>query len=352
MDRVIRVLVVDDSAYVRKVIKQMLTRSPFLDVVGAAGTAEEALEMVERLKPDVVTLDLIMPGIGGIGFLRKQMERQPIPVVVVSISSESSRPVIEALDLGAVDFVQKPSALATEKVFEMSEELISKVKVASTIPMHRVAPVATSAGGAGKRSLGIPRLAVNVIVIGISTGGPQGLKQVIPGLPKDFPIPVVIVLHMPAGYTEMYAQSLAQLSKLRVAEAQDNEELRPGVLIAQAGRHTVLRKAGESVMTHLDSRPFDTLHRPSADVLFRSATEVFKDRVLGVVMTGMGEDGKDGAAWIKANGGIVFAEAEETCVVYGMPRAVVEAKLADRVIPLNEMAEAFLEVAYGENHGR
>jgi two-component system chemotaxis response regulator CheB len=352
MDRVIRVLVVDDSAYIRKVIKQMLTRSPFIEVVGAARDAEEARELVESLNPDVVTLDLIMPGIGGLGFLQQQMATRPVPTVVVSISSESSPNVLQALDLGAVEFVQKPSALATDKIFEMSEQLISAVKAAASIPLNRVrpGPVEKISGAA---PLQIRPQNLKVIVIGISTGGPQALKRVIPLLPADFPVPIAIVLHMPAGYTEMYANGLAQLSKIEVLEAQENLAVVPGrVIIAQAGRHLVFRDSGQGIVAHLDAHPFDTLHRPSVDVLFRSAAETFGQGVLGIIMTGMGDDGSEGSARIKERGGLIFSEAEETCVVYGMPRSVVEANLVDRVIPLDRMADAILEVTGGKNNDR
>src|SRR5262245_49896327 len=226
MTRVIRVVIVDDSAYVRKVIKQMLSRSPFIEVVGTCRDGEEALQAVRELEPDVVTLDLIMPGMGGLGFLAKQMALRPLPVVLVSISSESSQQVLEALDLGAVDFVQKPSALATEKVLEMSEELVSKVKAAAAIPMKRPQP-APQRQVHYRSPVGVATPNVEAIVVGLSTGGPQALKQVFPVLPADFPIPIVVVLHMPAGYTEMYAESLGKLTQLKVVHANDSDELKP-----------------------------------------------------------------------------------------------------------------------------
>jgi len=187
---------------------------------------------------------------------------------------------------------------------------------------------------------------VDAIVIGISTGGPQGLKYLIPQLPEDFRIPIAIVLHIPAGFTEMYAARLDELSKLKVMEAKEGDSLRPGlVLIAPGGRHLTFRRSADgSVAAHVDPQPFDTLHTPSVDVLFESAAETFGDRVLGIVMTGMGSDGKQGAARIKARGGRIYTEAEETCVVYGMPAAVVEAGLSDKSIPLDRFAEAMLEV--------
>lgn len=354
MDRIVRVLVVDDSAYVRKVIRHMLSRSPFIEVVGAARDGEDALTLVQELRPDVVTVDLIMPGMGGLGFIREQMSRAPIPIVVVSIASETSQSVLDALDAGAIDFVQKPSALATEKVFEMADALIERVKAAASVPLAsmKMAPADSppkSKDGIKGRFKSWPK----IIVLGISTGGPQALKYLVPRLPNDFPVPVAIVMHMPLGYTELYAKRLNEVSAVEVREAQEGLALQPGVvLIAPAGRHLTFHRTDASVVAHLDSRPFDTLHRPSVDVLFRSAADTFGEGVLGIVMTGMGEDGKDGAGSIKAKGGMVFAEAEESCVVFGMPRAVIEAGLANRTIPLNAMAETILEVAYGEGAGR
>jgi two-component system, chemotaxis family, protein-glutamate methylesterase/glutaminase len=351
MDRILRVLVVDDSAYVRKVIKQMLSRSPFIDVVGTARDAEEALSLVEELHPDVVTLDLIMPGIGGLGFIREQMSRAPVPIVVVSIASETSQSVLDALDSGAIDVVQKPSALATEKVFEMSDDLIAKVKAAADVRLAAVNPprVGTQSSSRLRTKFKTP----GIVVIGISTGGPQAMKYLVPRLPSDFPMPIAVVMHMPVGYTEIYAKRLNELSLLKVCEAQDGDELSAGcVLFAPAGRHLTLIRTDSRVVTHLDARPFDTLHRPSVDVLFRSAADTFGSDVLALVMTGMGDDGKTGSSWIRSKGGIVFAEAEESCVVFGMPRAVIEAGLANRTIPLEQMADAISEVAYGESPDR
>jgi two-component system chemotaxis response regulator CheB len=350
MDRVLKVLVVDDSAYVRKVVKQMLSRSPFLEVVGAARDGREALELVEQLDPDVVTCDLIMPELDGVGFVREQMRRRPLPVIIMSIASETGEAALTALDAGAVDFVQKPTALATEKIFEVSDELIEKVKAAAGITMGRVKTSAPSAdAGARPAQSAAPvtrRELADVVVIGISTGGPQALKQLIPQLPADFPAPVAMVMHMPVGYTEMYARKLDEQSPLEVREAQEGDVMRAGLaLLAPAGRHlSFRRRAGGDVVAHLDSRPFEQPHRPSVDVLFQSAAEVYKQRVLGVVMTGMGSDGRQGAAWIKAQGGLVYTESEETCVVYGMPSSVVEAGLSDRSVPLHQMAQAIREV--------
>lgn len=348
MDRVLRVVVVDDSAYVRKVIREILSRSPFVEVVGTARDGREALDLVEELNPDVVTCDLIMPELDGVGFVREQMQRRPVPIIIMSVAKETAEAALTALDAGAIDFVQKPTALASEKIFEVSTELIEKVKAAGNIALNRIsiAPPLISPVTSAPATKISGNHSVDLVVIGISTGGPQALKRLIPQLPEDFPVPVVMVMHMPVGYTEMYAAKLNEQSQLQVREAAKGDEVKPGyVFLAQAGRHlTLKRDASGKVVTHLDAKPFDMLHRPAVDVLFKSAAEVYGNRVLGVVMTGMGSDGKEGAAWIKAQGGLVFTEAESSCVVYGMPSVVMEAGLSDKSIALDDMARAIMEV--------
>jgi two-component system, chemotaxis family, protein-glutamate methylesterase/glutaminase len=341
MNRPLRVLIVDDSAYIRKVVKEMLSREGSIEVVGTARDGEDALELVERLRPDVVTCDLIMPGVGGVEFIRRQMAARPVPIVIVSIAAESSERVLSGLDAGAIDFVQKPTALATEKVYDLAEELVSKIVAAAEAPLGGLREVTPAEP--------LPPVSFSgrydIVVIGVSTGGPQGLKSVIPRLPADFPVPLVIVLHMPIGYTEAYARRLDEASTLTVLEAREGEILRPGlVLVAPAGRHLTFHRNGDGeTSVRLDVRPLDTPHRPSVDVLFQSAADVFGDRALGVVMTGMGADGREGAAWIKARGGAILTESEETCVVYGMPRSVVEAGLSDEAVPLDRITAAIMQ---------
>jgi two-component system, chemotaxis family, protein-glutamate methylesterase/glutaminase len=338
----IRALVVDDSAYIRKVVKEMLERNGEIEVVGTARDGEDALAQCESLQPDVVTCDLIMPGLDGIEFIRRQMATRPVPIVIVSIAAESSERVLSGLDAGAIDFVQKPTALATDRVFDVAEDLLSKVIAASRAPMGRIATAQVASVVPATFAL---ENRYSVVVIGVSTGGPQGLKAIVPRLPGDFPVPVAIVLHMPIGYTEAYAKRLDELSALKVTEARDGEMVRPGVVfVAPAGRHLTFRRTDNgTVVTRLDVTPLDTPHRPSVDVMFQSAAEVYGERVLGVVMTGMGVDGREGAAWIKARGGAVLTESEETCVVYGMPRSVVEAGLSDDAVPLDRLASSIVE---------
>ena len=345
VSNVVRVLVVDDSAYVRKVVTQMLTRSPFLEVVATARNGRDALEAAEETSPDVITCDLNMPEMDGVEFVREQMARKPVPIIIISVANQSGEQVLAALDAGAIDFLQKPTALASDRLLDMSNELVDKVKAAAASPMRR--PALLGVGPVPARLAAPPRVgvgAVDIVVIGISTGGPQGLKVVVPQLPADFPVPVAIVMHMPVGYTEMYARKLDELSAIAVKEAAEGDVVTPGVaLLAPAGRHLTFRRVDGRVVAHLDLRPLDTPHRPAVDVLFQSAAEVFGERTLGVVMTGMGADGRDGAAWIKARGGHVITEAEESCVVYGMPRSVVEAGLSDASAPIDAIADAILE---------
>jgi two-component system chemotaxis response regulator CheB len=342
---IIRVLVVDDSAFVRKVLREILARSPFIEVVGTARDGLEALDLVVSLNPDVVTLDLMMPGLDGVGFLKRQMAARPIPVVVCSITHESGAVALEALEAGAVDFVQKPTALATDRIFEMGDELIAKVKAAAAVPLQRIpVPAATSPR---PLTAAPAHSGVDIVVIGISTGGPQALRQLIPRLGAEFPVPVAVVLHMPLGYTAMYAHRLNELSALAVSEAREGDDVRPGqVLFAPAGRHMTFRRGpgGGATSIHLDVRPTDSPYKPSVDELFRSAAEVYDGRVLGVVMTGMGNDGTAGAKHIKSAGGRIITESEASCVVYGMPRAVVEAGLSDRSAALPEMSETIVEM--------
>jgi two-component system chemotaxis response regulator CheB len=286
-----------------------------------------------------------MPDMDGVAFIKEQMSRQRLPIVVMSVANGAGDQVLAALEAGAVDFVHKPTALASQRLLEVTGELIQKVKSAAAAVMRDggphadqvlpVVPMMTPRAGAGK---------VDIVVLGISTGGPQGLKLVVPRLPQSFPVPLAIVLHMPIGYTELYARKLNDLCALDVTEAREGDEIVAGrVFLAPAGRHLSFRRAATQIRAHLDVRPLDTPHRPAVDVLFQSAADVYGERTLGIVMTGMGADGRDGAAWIKAKGGRVLTESEESCVVYGMPRSVVEAGLSDSAIHIDRMADAIAE---------
>ena len=338
---IVRVLVVDDSAFARKVVRELLSGSPYIEVVGTARDGAEALELTKDLQPDLVTCDLHMPAVNGVEFVRRQMAVRPLPILLLTSAAADAAEVIEALQLGAIDFVQKPSAIASDQLRTIREELVEKVRAAARAPVEQLLAPARARGPlASLPAAGLRR--VSIVLIGISTGGPQALRRILPLIPADFPVPVAIVLHMPVGYTAGFAAKLDELSAIEVKEAAEGDVLRPGrALLAQAGRHLLVRRnpAGELV-AQLSYQPIEKLHRPSVDVLFESAAKVLGEGVLAVVMTGMGDDGKEGAAWVKSHGGTVLTEAERSCIIYGMPRSVAEAGLSDASVPLDEMVEA------------
>jgi two-component system chemotaxis response regulator CheB len=313
--------------------------------VGSAPDGAEALELVKSLQPDVVTVDLNMPHMDGVSFVREQMARHPVPILVVSIANSAASEVLAALEAGAVDFIQKPTALATDRLRGISDELIEKIKSAASAapkrPLRSAEPVPVPSPGHARTAQ-----ATDIVVIGASTGGPQALRLVLSQIPADCPVPIAMVLHMPVGYTAMYADKLDELAPLRIIEARGGEEVTSGTaILAPAGQHLgFARDASGIVRTRLGLHPLDTPHRPAVDVLFRAAADLYGNRVLGVVLTGMGSDGREGAAWIKAKGGRVITESEESCVVYGMPRSVVEAGLSDRAVPLEGIARQIMEL--------
>ena len=337
----VRALIVDDSAFVRKIVREILTTAG-IDVVGTARDGVEALEMVESLRPDVVTCDLLMPRLDGLGFVKKQMALRPLPILVLSAEAQDAGKVVEALNAGAVDLVKKPSALATDDLRAVGAELVAKVR--ACVSVRAVKLVETILPAAPLHILPHTSKA-DIVVIGISTGGPQALRRIMPLFPADFPVPIAIVLHMPVGYTALYAESLNALCALEVKEASEGAIFKPGIaFLARAGRHLCFaRDSAGQVVAQLPVQPLEKIHRPSVDVLFRSAAELFKDRVLAVVMTGMGDDGTEGAGWIKAQGGTVITEAENSCIIYGMPRSVVEAGLSDLSVPLCDLTSAITQ---------
>jgi two-component system chemotaxis response regulator CheB len=328
-DKPIRVLVVDDSAFARKVVRDLLARAHDVEVVGHARDGLDALEQIERLRPDVVTLDLQMPELDGIGVLTALAGRPDAPrVIVVSASAADSDLALEALQLGAMDLVHKPSALATDRLYEIDNELLEKLRIAGS----SAGPGAGRSPRSGEQ--GPPRAPgpiASVVVLGTSTGGPQALTHVLGSLPRDMPAPVAAVVHIPAGYTAALAERLDRRSGLHIVEASEGLIIEAGMAaVARAGVHLRLERAGErAARCRLDPQPMSSLHRPSVDVLFTSAVEAFGAETLGVVMTGMGDDGLAGSRAIRAAGGRVLTEHPDSCVVDGMPRVVREAGLSD-----------------------
>jgi two-component system chemotaxis response regulator CheB len=337
----VRVLVVDDSAFARKVVRESLEASPEIEVVGIARDGLDALEKIAALSPDVVTLDLVMPNLDGVGVLRA-LQRQPSrpAVVVVSMADEDSELGVAALEIGAFEVVKKPTALAIDRLYDLGDELRATVLAAARPGAPVVAPRSLAEKLARVSPPGITRL----VAIGASTGGPQALTTLLRGLPRAFPVPLVIVLHMPLGYTEAFAQRLDTTCDLDVLEARDGLPLRPGLaVIAQAGLHLAFEMSVDGWRCRLAAEPADAAHRPSVDVLFESAARVVGNGVLGVVLTGMGHDGRAGAGAIRAAGGRVLTESESSCVVYGMPRSVVDEGLSDAQAPIESMAALIQE---------
>jgi two-component system chemotaxis response regulator CheB len=338
-ERRIRVLVVDDSAFARKVLRETLSRDPRLEVIGTARDGLEALEKIAESRPDVITLDLVMPNLDGLGVLRALPREDAPRAVVVSISDADSALGVEALQSGAVDLVHKPTPLATDRLYDLGGELVAKV-VGAASAHPAVGRPSTNPASRGAPLPAFGSSSVKLVVIGTSTGGPQALTRLLSALPRDLPCAVAVALHIPAGYTEALARRLDESSPINVVEAIDGASLAPGtVAIARGGTHLRVTAHDGAIVTHLDSKPIAPFC-PSVDLLFKSAAEALGPAVLGVVLTGMGADGVEGARAIHDAGGRVLTETESSCVVYGMPRAVVEADLSDANADIDKMADA------------
>lgn len=345
----IRVLVVDDSALMRKLIPQMLAGDESIEVAGTAMDGTFCLKKIEELKPNVVTLDLEMPGMNGIDTLKEIMRRQPVPVIVFSShSTEGATVTMKALGLGAFDFVPKPKDPSAHMA-DVARELIVKIKAAAECKLKPRIPSALPQKP--QKSVISPGAPNKVVAIGVSTGGPQALEYVLSQLPADFPSTIVVVQHMPDGFTDMFARRLDELSPLRVKEAQSGDLLQAGrVLICPGSRHMKVKRLPLGDIAVLSDEPRVNGHRPSADVLLRSVAEEFKGSAVGVLMTGMGDDGAEGLGAIKKEGGMTIAQNEESCVVYGMPKAAIERGYAVRVVGLDVMGST-LQAICGRSSG-
>jgi two-component system chemotaxis response regulator CheB len=327
------VLVIDDSAFARTALARLLRAGNLVDVVGTAFDGRDALSRIAELDPDVVTLDLSMPGIDGLAVLRELQGRSRPRVIVVSISTIDTELGAEALSLGAIDLISKPTALATDRLHEVGDELRAKVLAAAA------GYLATPSSVGSHVVQRAPPDRVELIMVGTSTGGPQALTRLMAKLPATLAAPVAIVLHIPAGYTEALARRLDHLSALEVVEAHDGLELRPGlVLLARGGMHLRVEREGKALRARLSVLPIRSF-TPSVDELFTSGAAAVGAGALGVVLTGMGDDGLAGSRAVAAAGGALLTEAASTCVVYGMPRSVDEAELGATSVPLDRMAE-------------
>lgn len=339
-----RILIVDDSIVMRKIITRMIEKDPGLTVVGTATNGREAIEKIEELRPDVVTMDIEMPVMSGIEALKAIMGKTPIPVIVLSaLTRDGAHVTMEALELGACDFVTKDFSNSAVLLAEKEAELISKIKNAA----RNKAKFAIKRLELTQKTFALnsnPRGRREILSVGASTGGPPALQMVLSSLPKGFPIPIAIAQHMPKLFTESFARRLNALCQIEVKEAEDKEPLRPGIaLIAPGDSHMALKRRGREVTVELveDGK---YIYRPSVDLLMLTTAQVYEKKAIGVILTGMGSDGLVGLRELKSREGMVIAQDEETCVVYGMPKAVVNAKIADVVLPINKIAEEIIRI--------
>lgn len=348
-----RVLVVDDSAFMRKLITDFLNGDPELEVVGTARNGQQALERIEELKPDVVTMDVEMPVLDGLGALKTIMQTRPVPVVMLSaLTSQAAEATMKALELGAVDFVTKPSAQISLDIAAVSHDIVNKVKIAAGtagrlkgIPLRREDLTAMPRRVQPGLEAGLNKL----ILIGTSTGGPKALHQVVPKLPGNINAAILIVQHMPAGFTRSLAERLDQVSAVKVKEAEAGEKIRPGCAYVAPGDFHFKVSRGEQggkreLVVKLDQSPPRHGCRPAFDVLLESVAEHFWSHMVCVIMTGMGHDGTAGMLKVRDKMARTIAEHQSTCVVYGMPKAAAETGQVDQVVPLPLIADTIMQL--------
>ncbi len=342
----IRVLVADDSAFMRTAMTRMLESDPSVEVVGTAQDGLEALEKAATLDPHVITLDIEMPRLDGLGALRRIMEENPRPVIMVSsLTQQGAEATLEAFDLGAFECVPKPDSYATLDIVNIRNQLIDKVKAAAAAtylrrPKAKKVPIPPRiAQSAAKTVAHLCSVAPEVVALGTSTGGPRALAEILPMLPANLPVGIVVVQHMPPGFTGPFAKRLDSLSQVTVREAAHEDRIEPGmVLIAPAGWHmTVYRRTHSKYAVQLAKTPTNTLHMPSVDVMMLSVAKAYGARSMGVILTGMGADGAQGMKAIGEKGGHTVGQDEASCVVYGMPRSCAEMGILKRVVPLGEV---------------
>jgi len=340
----VRVLVVDDSALMRKLIPQILATDPSIQVVGTAMDGNFGLKKIEELRPQVVTLDLEMPGMSGLDMLKEIMRTHRVPVIVVSShSTQGASVTLKALSMGAFDFVAKPADVSA-RMPEIAHELIAKIRAAAQSRGINFAPPPGLAPSSLRKTVpAANQRPTRVVAIGISTGGPQALQYVLPQLPQDFPGTILIVQHMPEGFTEMFSRRLDEICTIRVKEAQSGDLLLPGrALVCPGSRHMKAKRLPLGDVVVLSDDPRVNGHRPSVDVLFRSVAEEFGNKSVAILMTGMGEDGAEGMGQVKAAGGMTIAQSEHSCVVFGMPKAAIERGYAVRIVDLEAMSNTLL----------
>ena len=344
MNQTVRVLVIDDSAYNRRTIIKLLEEIPGVTVVGYACNGEEGLRKFFDLQPDLVTLDLEMPRIDGFGFLRIVMQNRPTPVIVISSLADDEN-VFKAMELGAVDFVAKPTSRISPELVNIRDDLLAKVMETARTDMNKVlrrpsARDRVREASTGPMSTFIPRSnGLGQIVIGASTGGPPALQSLLSSITDPLPLGIAISQHMPPVFTRAFAERLNKFCALEVKEAQTGDLMLPGrVLIAPGGKNLTFQVRAGNVVALVEDPPPNQRYTPSVDVMFKSASDVFGANLLGVVLTGMGNDGARGVERIKEQGGQVLAESEESSIVFGMPKEAIATGKVDKVLPLSLMA--------------
>ncbi|WP_320005801.1 chemotaxis response regulator protein-glutamate methylesterase [Maridesulfovibrio sp.] len=347
----INVVVVDDSAFMRKAISTMLQKDPGIRVVATARDGEEGLRVIRKHNPDVVTLDIEMPKMDGLTALRHIMMEMPRPVLMVSsLTTEGAEATLKAMDLGAVDFIPKQLSKVSLDIVKIENDLISKVK---TVARRKMRPVPRLRSAAAQRRPAITvkaqlgRAKRDVVVIGVSTGGPPAVQKILSSLPKDFPAGIVIAQHMPKAFTGPFANRLNGVSQLNVKEAETGDRLLPGhVFVAPGGSHLIVDQKVSRIDLIVTPEPKEALYKPSANVLVSSVAKSLGRRALGVILTGMGNDGRDGIRELKSKGGRAIAQSDSSCVVYGMPKAIVDDGLADEIVDIDDMANAIINNLY------
>ncbi|HLM80507.1 MAG TPA: chemotaxis response regulator protein-glutamate methylesterase [Terriglobales bacterium] len=335
----VRILIVDDSAVVRKVLNSLMASDPEIVVAGTAGNGSQALARIPEVKPDLVTLDIEMPGMDGLETLVEIRKLYPkLPVIMFSTLTErGASATLDALARGASDYVTKPSHGETRELAQerVREELIRKIKSLCAVRVPQAQPLP---GPMPPLVSARPQARIDVVAIGASTGGPNALTELIPQLPADFPVPIVIVQHMPPLFTRLLSERLNTLAQLEVGEGAEGQKLQPGqVWIAPGGHHMTVARKGTEFVLGLNHDPQENSCRPAVDVLFRSVAQTYGANVLAVVLTGMGADGTRGSFDIRKAGGQVIVQDEASSVVWGMPGSVVAARLSDRIYPLDSI---------------
>ena len=353
----IRVLVVDDSALMRQFISDILKSDPRIEVVGTARDGKDALAQIKALQPNIVTMDVEMPVMDGLKALEEIMRTRPLPVIMVSsMTQEGAEITMKALAAGCVDFIGKPSGTISLNIREIGQELIDKVIAASTA---KIRPAMGNFSSPFKNSLQqttefrrmAPPIATgrrDIVAIASSTGGPMALSELLPKLPKKFPVPIVITQHMPKEFTSSFAKRLNDSSEIEVLEGFDGLSLKPGrAVIAPGGFHMIVKRRAGAAICNLSDTPPVLSVKPAANIMFQSVANEYGGNVLCVILTGMGRDGTDGAITLHQKGAYVIAESQKTCVVYGMPKAAFDAGVVDEVLPLNEIPDAMVRIVKG-----